>query len=90
MVDTLPDSRANRATGVVSGVFRPAPRFGRLNWVPIFCANCGAEGGLVPEAHTTFAFWLCNYCWESHGEIAGTMAVPDEVFWADVARKESV
>lgn len=73
-VDVLPDSRAQRTVG--------AQQIGMAWWVPIYCANCGAKGGMVPEDNCTFAFWLCNNCWETHGAIAGTMAVPDELFWA--------
>ena len=52
-----------------------------MGWmVPIYCANCGAPGGLVTEESLTFAFWLCTPCFETHGEIAGTYVVPDDVF----------
>jgi hypothetical protein len=57
-----------------------------LNWVPIYCANCGKDGGFVPEENCNFAFWLCDPCYEKHGTIAGTMATPDDVFWAQVAQ----
>lgn len=57
-------------------------------WIPIYCANCGAEGGKVPEENMTFAFWLCNCCWEKHGAVAGMMAVPDEVFWEEVRNNQ--
>jgi hypothetical protein len=53
--DTLPDSRLKQSKGLVHG--GPAGQF-RMNWVPIYCANCGAAGGLVPEENKTFAFWL--------------------------------
>jgi hypothetical protein len=56
-----------------------------LNWVPIYCGNCGMSGGFVPEENCNFAFWLCDKCFETHGNIAGTMATPDDVFWAKVA-----
>lgn len=64
-----------------------------MNWVPIFCANCGAPGGMVPEAtadHSLggFAFYLCdinqNDCAGKWSPLAGTLMVPDEVFWARV------
>lgn len=29
----------------------------------------------------TFMFYLCNKCAETHGQIAGTMMMPDEVFF---------
>jgi hypothetical protein len=57
--------------------------------VPIFCANCGAEnGGLVPEENMTHVFWLCTPCFETHGEVAGTLVMPDEVFWQKVKEEQ--
>jgi hypothetical protein len=79
-VEILPDSRANIAHGVIRGPHG--------NWLPIFCANCGTKGGLVPEENMTFAFWLCDPCWEKHGAIAATYVLPDEVFWAEVAAEQ--
>lgn len=73
MSDVLPDSRAREARGVVT--------FGSVAWVPIYCANCGADGGLVPEEGCTFAFYLCQGCADKHGPIAGTMIEPDVAFW---------
>ena len=57
---------------------------GGTNYTPIFCANCGKPGGGVSDEHITFAFWLCDYCFEAWGPIAGTYAVPDEVFWEKI------
>ncbi len=52
-------------------------------WVPIFCANCGADGGFVPDVpEAKRAFYLCdNGCVEKFGTIAGKMAVSNEIFW---------
>jgi len=74
--DILPDSRmkVSSRNKFMNGLW----------WVPIFCANCGKDGGWVPEENMTFAFYLCNKCHESHGAIAGTYAMPDEVFWKNV------
>ncbi len=72
----LPDTRAKRPTG--------GKCFQGRWWIPIHCANCGTPGGFVPEENMTFAFWLCEPCYETHGAIAGTMVLPDEIFWADV------
>lgn len=81
-VELLPDSRLqHREKGVVRGPWG--------NWIPIFCANCGAEGGFVPEDQCTFAFWLCNDCYAHHGEIAGMMMMPDEVFFAELAARRA-
>lgn len=52
-------------------------------WLYLFCANCGADGGRVLETDVPnaeqFAFYLCNPCAEKHGNIPGTMMVPDEI-----------
>lgn len=73
-MNILPDCRAQRPTG---GKFH----LGQM-WYRVSCANCRAEGPYVPEQNMTFAFYLCNPCYESHGAIAGTMVLPDEVDWA--------
>lgn len=79
-VDILPDSRARVSRGIVS--------VRGTNYVPIYCANCGAPGGGVPEKHMTFCFYLCTSCCEKHGSVAGTMAVPEEVFWEKVKQAQ--
>lgn len=76
--DILPDSRMRVPVGAI-----PNNILGNF-WIPIYCANCGTEGGKVPEENMTFAFWLCNSCYEKQGPVAGTMAVRDEVFWEEV------
>lgn len=52
-------------------------------WQPLYCANCGKHCGRVPE-DSGHAFYLCDPCFRVHGTVAGTMVVPDEVFWATV------
>lgn len=69
----LPDCRARQSRAVSRG--------GQGMWRPVFCANCGTDGGLVPEEGVTFLFYLCNACAETYGAIAGTMLMPDEVFF---------
>lgn len=77
--DLLPDSRLNdRERKVVHGFH--SIQFGYIDWVPVFCANCGKPYGKVPEATCTFAFWLCDLCAEKWGDLAGTMVMPDDVF----------
>ena len=78
--ELLPDSRLARPTGVV---WR-----GNAWWVPIFCANCGRDGGFVPEENCTFACYLCLDCSEKMGAIAHTYLEPDAVFWARVAAEQ--
>jgi len=84
-VEILPDSRAREAKDVKQ---MSVPNIGMVHWVPIFCANCGTAGGRVPEENCTFAFYLCNNCVEKWGAVAGTYAVPDDVFWANVRREQ--
>lgn len=81
MVNILPDSRARDPKRLLPS------RLGY--WVPLACASCGADGGVVPEQNTTFAFWLCTPCSETYGEIAGTLSIPDEVFWQRVRDEQT-
>lgn len=60
-------------------------------YVPIFCANCGCDGGWVPQDSieaTGFAFYLCNPCAEKWAPLAGTYMVPDDVFWEKVKQTQ--
>jgi hypothetical protein len=84
-VSVLPDSRLrDRLKGVVRGFLRG---IGFINWVPIFCANCGKANGYVPEENMRHVFWLCDQC-EKWASEAGLMAVPDEVFWQQVREEQ--
>ena len=42
----------------------------------------------MPEENCTFAFYLCNKCAEKWAPLAGTMAMPDEVFWQKVKEEQ--
>lgn len=55
-----------------------------IPWINIFCANCGCDGGQIPEDTKDFAFYLCVACGEKWAPLAGTYLVPDEVFWEKV------
>lgn len=61
-------------------------------WVPIYCANCGADGGLVPEENCDFAFYLCdekaNNCAAKWGNWEGTYLEPDAIFWMKVKQEQ--
>lgn len=80
MPDILPDCRLQNT----KDSRRIVTQLGVLNWVQIFCANCGADGGRVPEENMTFAFYLCTPCAEKWSPLAGTMIEPDAVFWQKV------
>jgi len=78
--NVLPDSRTKDGRGAVLG---PGGY-----WVPIYCASCGAEGGLVPVENMTFAFYLCTPCFAKHGALTNMMMMPDEVFWEKVKQAQ--
>lgn len=56
--------------------------------LPLFCANCGKEGGLVFEIDwdrvKNFAFYLCDPCGEKWSHLADVALSPDEVFWKTI------
>ncbi len=56
-----------------------------MKWIPMFCANCGKEGGMVLETDwdrvKNFAFYLCEPCAEKWSPLADTAIAPDEAFW---------
>ena len=79
-MDLLPDSRAKNPTGATAG------KGGY--WVPVFCANCGIEGGKVPEWNMNFVFYQCQKCSDTYGEVAGMMKVPDEVFYEKMKNEQ--
>src|SRR5262245_40247221 len=80
--DILPDSRMkNETVGSVMADWPMADgKTVRVECVKVYCGNCGKEYGFVPRENTTFAFWLCNQCFEKYGAVAGTFALPDEEF----------
>ena len=80
MTDILPDCRAMNPAKVV--------RMGGLNWTPIFCANCGKDGGLIPAENYDFSFYICAPCSEKYPVIEGTYVEPDHVFWEKVAQTQ--
>lgn len=79
--EVLPESRLKDTKGVVRAAYARMP----MNWVPIFCANCGTAQGYVPEDNCTFVCWLCDPCAEKWGTLYGVCLTPDEVFWQRVA-----
>lgn len=79
-MNLLPDCRAKTTKNRIF--------VGSMSWVPVFCANCGADGGSCPEENMTFMFYLCNKCAQTHGQIAGTMMMPDEVFFEKLKQEQ--
>lgn len=59
-----------------------------MNWVPVFCYNCGIPYGYVPQENCSFACWLCDPCADKWGIQFGLMLMPDEVFWQKVAAEQ--
>lgn len=86
----LPDSRLTHRPDLGSEVVDwPLPGGGtvRCEAVRIYCANCGKLYGFVPRDNTTFAFWLCQPCFDKFGHLAGTYAAPDDEFRRAVAEE---
>ena len=77
----LPSMYADALPTSIAKVVRGTVMRGGEPWIPIFCANCGADGGYVPEAAADFAFYLCDPCAEKWSPLVDTMLVPDEIFW---------
>ena len=79
-MNVLPDCRPK--------VQRKVVRLGSSNWTPIYCANCGTDGGLVPADNHDFAFYLCIPCSETLGNIQGVYMEPDQEFWDRVIAEQ--
>jgi hypothetical protein len=83
----LPDSRMrDHQKGTIHG--RMANMVDKLNWTPIFCANCGKPYGYVPTENCTFACWLCDPCADKWGTQYGLAFMPDEIFAANVVAEQ--
>ena len=63
-----------------------------MKWIPIYCANCGKDGGQVLESDydrvKNFAFYLCEPCAEKWSPMANTLVEPDLVFWRKVQQAQ--
>jgi hypothetical protein len=53
-IDVVPDSRLRTIATPKGSVERNG-----VWWQRIFCHNCGANGGLVPEENMDFVSYLC-------------------------------
>jgi len=85
----LPDSRAGNETFGSQMVDWPLPdgTAMRLEAVAVYCANCGKHSAWAPGTGSgqNFLFYLCAKCYEKHGDIVGTFALPDDEFCQNVA-----
>jgi len=63
-----------------------------MKWIPIYCANCGKDGGMVMEGDWSlvknFAFYLCDPCGEKWSALVDMAISPDEAFWAKVKQAQ--
>lgn len=80
-VDLLPNCIAERSE-------RSIVWSNGMEWLPIFCANCGKDGGMVLkvdwERVKNFAFYLCEPCAERWAPLTNMSIAPDEAFWRRV------
>lgn len=76
--EILPDSRLKHNGTPKGRIFTP---MGTL--VPVYCVNCGKDGGLCYEENTTYLFYLCDPCFERWKPVleANFYVMPDEIFW---------
>jgi hypothetical protein len=62
------------------------------NWLYLYCANCGCDGGRVRECDLPnkeeYAFYLCDPCAEKYGAVTNTMMVPDEVVFKKITEAQ--
>lgn len=76
MADPLPSGLARERRGV--------KMIGGKPFVPLYCINCGADGGLVDEAGVAAMMdhaYICEPCADKWGELFGASPIPDEIFW---------
>lgn len=69
--EILPDSRLRPCDR--STICGPAGIMSR-----VYCANCGADGGLITEEWALQVFYLCDRCAETYGKLPVSQ-VPDAV-----------
>jgi hypothetical protein len=71
--DILPNSRAKESKNILL--------IDGINYVPVYCANCGKQQGMVPENHISHVFALCDRgCAGKYGDLAHSYVDPDEIF----------
>jgi hypothetical protein len=78
-VDVLPDSRARERRGSIKGP-------DGIEYVPIYCINCGRRYGMVPATTITHVTALCDHgCAGQYGDLAHTYVDGDEKYKLDAA-----
>lgn len=81
--EILPDCHAKTPKNVMP--------YGGLDLVPLYCANCGKDGGATIEERLIpphFAFYLCDPCAEKWAPLTNTYLEPDVVFWDKVKKAQ--
>lgn len=93
-LDTMQDRVSNRHVELHPNSFAKTPQVDYSlgipgTWYYVFCASCHKDSGHrvrdteIPYQEQ-FAGWLCDECFTKYGAIAGTLVMPDEVFWQKV------
>lgn len=59
------------------------------SWIRMYCQNCGANCGYIPERNDCFSWSLCDSCEEKHGAAAALAADPDAL-WFERVRHEQI
>lgn len=68
----LPDSRLS---GAARG--RKSVVYAHMLWERVFCANCGANGGLITAEWSPHVFYVCEECVAVAGEPPGMAEAPE-------------
>lgn len=72
----IPDARAKRAKNEL--------KHRLLGWMePIFCTNCGCDGGMISRDWAAYVTYLCDACVETYGHPPLTEA-PESLIRGDM------
>lgn len=70
----LPDSRLAVRRDITVPRLTP---FGKQEMELVFCASCGADGGLITADWSPFVFYVCDECVAKHAAPAGLTEAPE-------------
>lgn len=70
----LPDSRLSGAARE-----RTTVRYAHMLWERVFCASCGADGGIITAEWSPHVFYVCDVCAAKLGAPAGTVEAPEKI-----------